>query len=177
MVDEISTRIITVPMCLRPHGSQGFIPASWFFTIIIWIYRVPHLLTSSCASYFERIGITRDQERIQRAIHAILHGVLTVTHAQLRSFPCDITLPMYLPDQEHDERVMLRQQKLAVTFREFMTRDQSFRTANSNRQELYTRVISAANTVNFLLLHHFCDPNIFFSSLTNAANLLLSRQK
>jgi len=41
MVDEISTCIITVPMCLRPHGSQGFIPAFWFFTVIIWIYRVP----------------------------------------------------------------------------------------------------------------------------------------
>src|ERR1700679_2857562 len=28
MVDEVSMLIIAVPMCLRPHGSQGFIPLS-----------------------------------------------------------------------------------------------------------------------------------------------------
>ena len=129
MVDEISTRIITVPMCLRPHGSQGFIPASWVFTVIIWFIGFPLLTSVALRQYFEQIGITRDQERIKRALHGIVHGLITVTHAQLRSFACDITLPIDLPDREYIEQVILRQQKLAVTFREFMTRDQSFRTS------------------------------------------------
>ena len=41
MVDEISMFIITVPMCLRSRGSQGFIPVSLFTIIIIWMNRVP----------------------------------------------------------------------------------------------------------------------------------------
>jgi len=123
--------------------------------------------------------MSRDQERIQRAIHGIVHGLLTVTHEQLRSFPCDITLPTDLPDKEYIERVMLRQQKLAVAFHEFMTTDQSFRTVNSNRQEFYKRVIKAAQTVNFCYFVIFVTVIycIFLSSSTNAVKLPSSRQK
>ncbi len=31
MVDELSMSTIVVPMCLRPHGSQGIIPVCLFF--------------------------------------------------------------------------------------------------------------------------------------------------
>jgi len=92
----------------------------------------------------------RDQEHIKRALHGVVYGILTVTHGQLESFSCDIELPDSddLPRQEYVDRVVKRQQKLAAAFREFMTRGQSFETANSNRQEFYTRVIKAAKMVN-----------------------------
>jgi hypothetical protein len=34
MVDELATKIITVPMCLRPEGSQGYPFCSFFFACL-----------------------------------------------------------------------------------------------------------------------------------------------
>ncbi|KAF8495544.1 hypothetical protein F5888DRAFT_1711816 [Russula emetica] len=127
MVDEISMSTITVPMCLRLRGSQGFPP--------------PDIILRD---YFEEIGRPREQKRVKRALHGIVYGLLTITHAQLNSLPCDITLPADLPDEEYVTRVIERQQKLAFAFRDFMTRGQSFGTVNNDRQEFYRRVIVAA---------------------------------
>jgi hypothetical protein len=86
---------------------------------------------------------------------------LTITHEQLNTIPCDITLPDELLDQDYLDRVIKRQEKLAFDFREFMTRDQSFETVNGDRKAFYERVIEAAKTVSLFLLH-FYNRNISF---------------
>ena len=90
-----------------------------------------------------------------------MYGVLTVTHGQLKSFPCDIELPEDLLDLEYLGRVINRQKQLVLNFHEFMTRGQSFGTVNVEREEFYKRVIVTAKEVRFFLLHDFCNRNLF----------------
>lgn len=105
-------------------------------------------------------------ESAKRAPHGLAYGILTVTHEQLNTILCHITLPDELPNQEYLDRVIDRQISLAREFREFMTRDQSFESVNGDRQTFYESVIEAAETVSFSLLHLFVIVT-YLSSSTN----------
>jgi hypothetical protein len=103
--------------------------------------------------------VVRNLEDTNKALHGLVYGLLTVTHAQLESVPCDIILPTDLDIKSDDyaKLVIERQEKLAMDFRSFMTTKQSFESVNDNRQEFYTRVVEAAKAVNLHLFHHFCN--------------------
>ena len=66
---------------------------------------------------------------------------------------------MDLPNEKYVKQAIKRQQKLARAFREFMTRGQSFRAVNGNREEFYRRVIETAKKVKFLCTLSFCERN------------------
>lgn len=91
-----------------------------------------------------------------------MYGILTVTHEQLNSFPCDVTLAEDLPDQEYLDLVVERQKQLAFAFREFMTGNQSFETVNGDREAFYGKVIKTAKRVKNFFLLHFYSRNISF---------------
>ncbi|KAI0255536.1 hypothetical protein BJV78DRAFT_1176571 [Lactifluus subvellereus] len=140
-VDEVAREILTVPMCLREDGSQGFPPPD--VALRGW-------LTSATDP--------NDQFAVAQRLHGFVYSLLTVTFNYLvviESERHDIpTLPTLTDDDlknlsqaERSEQARLvktRQGKLAVAFHECMTAGQSFETPKSYRRTFFKEVIDGA---------------------------------
>ncbi|KAH9991140.1 hypothetical protein BJV77DRAFT_554959 [Russula vinacea] len=143
MVDELGIAIITVPMCLRPHGTQGFPPPD--IDLRGWL--VPSGSVSS------------DQSAAQRRLHGFVYSLLTVTRTALETIVMENNDVPQLPNLDksdvenmsrnerevHGSYVRARQAWLAKTFRELMTTGQSFNISNAYRNTFYKDVTDLAD--------------------------------
>ncbi|KAK2460395.1 hypothetical protein APHAL10511_007560 [Amanita phalloides] len=127
MVDELSTEIITIPMCLR-LTNLGFPPPD---------IKIRDWLTG-----------TRDKNEIAKRLNAFVFSLLNVTRERLTAIggqTDDIDIFDLKASQEETEAsVVSRQAMLASRFRDRMTEGQLFETTNQYRLELYNDVINEA---------------------------------
>ncbi|KAI0288915.1 hypothetical protein B0F90DRAFT_1921694 [Multifurca ochricompacta] len=72
MVDEVATKIITVPMCLRKPGTQGFPPPD--IDLRNWLYSVKDDI---------------DPDELAKKLHGFVYALLTVTEKHLEDIESD----------------------------------------------------------------------------------------
>ncbi|KAF8310608.1 uncharacterized protein EI90DRAFT_3139371 [Cantharellus anzutake] len=128
MVDQLGKEIITVPMCLRLWGSQGFPDR----TLRNW------LLFSETTDW-QTVSEKQD-------IHELSRHDEESARKLCKEKPED-----YVP------LVIELQKRLASAFREHMTAGQSYYTSNPNREIFYHKVIELTDKVNFLSFSTFDD--------------------
>ncbi|KAI0300779.1 hypothetical protein BC826DRAFT_619486 [Russula brevipes] len=128
MVDELSTKIIMVPICLR-EGVTGFPPPD--VNLRRWLHSV------------------RDYSRnnVMDQLLCFLSSLLNVTLGRLQSIAeqDDIKGLTELIDREpkaSEETVRKRQKLLAETFRELMTNGQTFEEVNEYRRSFFDEVVA-----------------------------------
>ncbi|KAF8491845.1 hypothetical protein F5888DRAFT_1892004 [Russula emetica] len=138
MVDQLGTETITVPMCLRQRGREGFPPVD--MELRDWL-----------------VSDLGDRTAVQNRLHGFLCSLLMVAHERLETIAKEQDVPE-LPrlskeaakeryGEEPDEcmsSVVNRQKKLASAFRERMTKGQSYHSSNSDRRTFYKDVIARA---------------------------------
>ncbi|KAI0250558.1 hypothetical protein BJV78DRAFT_1218537 [Lactifluus subvellereus] len=141
IVDEVARKILTVPMCLREDGSQGFPPPD-----------------EALRGWLTSTTNPNDQFAVAQKLHGFVYSLLAVTHKYLVTIESerhDIpTLPTLTDDDidnlsqaersEQARLVKVRQGKLAGAFHECMTAGQSFQSPNSYRQTFFEEVIDRA---------------------------------
>ncbi|KAH9953569.1 hypothetical protein BC827DRAFT_1379867 [Russula dissimulans] len=125
MVDELAMQVITIPMCLREDGTQGFPPPD-------------HHLRSWLIS----IADPMDQAQVAKKLHCFITALLMVTRTRLEEIIKETMSPSNLSQKDV---VLGRQMELARTFRERMTKGQSFEASNDYRKTFYRDVISLAS--------------------------------
>ncbi|KAN0114069.1 hypothetical protein V8E52_007045 [Russula decolorans] len=136
MVDQLGMEIITVPMCLCQRRG-GFPPFDE--NLRNWL-----------------ASLSGERRSVQKMLHGFTYALLMVTYKRLETIAeeQDIDeLPLNKADagnlsqEERNEYVSMvtsRQKKLACTFREHMTKGQTYDTPNPYRNYFYTEVTNAA---------------------------------
>ncbi|KAH9954174.1 hypothetical protein BC827DRAFT_1244139 [Russula dissimulans] len=132
MVDELAMQVITIPMCLREDGTQGFPISS---------------PDNDLRGWFLSIVDRNDPDKVQWKLHGFITSLLKVTLDRLQKLTVSMTeLPF---DLSQADAVIMRQRALACAFRERMTKDQSFEASNEYRKHFYKEVTKMANVVEF----------------------------
>ncbi|KAF8492177.1 hypothetical protein F5888DRAFT_1806903 [Russula emetica] len=126
MVDQLATKIITVPVCLRPDPSTG--------------YPRPDAALRSWLLAGEISDITLGT--IRTRLHGFVYALLTVTRTTLESIDSDSENGKIT---ETKDGVELRQAKLASAFRDRMTKGQSYQGPNAYREGFYKKVTRLAD--------------------------------
>ncbi|KAI0295063.1 hypothetical protein B0F90DRAFT_1940148 [Multifurca ochricompacta] len=139
MVDEVATKVITIPMCLRSSKSQGFPPPD--IELRDWL----------CS-----VGGDSDADALSKKLHGFVYALLTVTEKRLEDIESDYQddfAPQETTTIGRDRRrprldtallVQEHQEKLAKAFREHMTVDQGFRSSNDYRRDFFKAVVDEA---------------------------------
>ncbi|KAK2463837.1 hypothetical protein APHAL10511_004142 [Amanita phalloides] len=135
IVDELSKEIITLPTCLRAHGSDGFPPPD--DNIRDWLFRPINL---------------RSKDSSAKSLHAFVHSLLCVTLETLKSIAEHSNYPITaFPFHANDivghipKSGKNRQRALASAFRELLTKGYSFWNPSTDRVKFYTAVMMMAN--------------------------------
>lgn len=82
VVDELSKRIITVPMCLRGDGSEG--SPLRFLSLEPYLYKPGFPRDSDLRQWL--LSGQRDQRAIKRKLHGFIFSVLAITQKHLEGF-------------------------------------------------------------------------------------------
>jgi hypothetical protein len=107
-----------------------------------------------------------DQVAARKRLHAFLYALLNVTRTTLEDIETKSNEGKPAETEtETEEGVIRRQEKLAKTFRDRMTEDQSFHGSNNYRKDFYNRVTESADKVNFHGFPYFGEDDSFSSSL------------
>ena len=85
--------------------------------------------------------VTKDM--IRKKLHGLIYALLSVTHTTLESIEVEIENVIKTPKTKDD--VIKRQEKLASTFRNLMTKGQSFQGPNTYRNDFYKKVTQLAD--------------------------------
>jgi len=165
MVDELSKKIITVPMCLRGVYSQG--------TALFGSSQFSMLICYNIAGYPPPDDSLRDwlilgredQLSVRLRLHAFIHSLLTVTLKHLESFDDAMSsesspnCPLNNVDQfaigssfSGSDDKMERMEKLAIAFHDHMTEGQRFQNTCLYRKVFYEEVMERAKGVSFVLI-------------------------
>jgi hypothetical protein len=170
MVDQVSTKIITIPMCLRGEGTKGLIfhPRSLLCILIFLSSKGFPPADSVLRNWLHQARGPENQNVVAKKLRGFLASLFSVTAKQLKVLQAELLshgaahmpeLPKLtkegfnkLPDSERDELVSLlkaRQEILAAAFRDCMTRGQSFEDPNEYRRKFFQEVVDAADKVSF----------------------------
>ncbi|KAI0286398.1 hypothetical protein BC826DRAFT_90903 [Russula brevipes] len=120
MVDELSKKVITVPICLRKDGAGGFPPPD--SALREWLLSRPW-----------------EQETIMTRLRGFVYSLLTVTRERLEG----------LLNGDRNEVIrggngIIDLEKLATTFHDRMAEGQSFQRAGQYRQDFFQNVCDRA---------------------------------
>lgn len=140
MVDQVATKVVTIPMCLRGEAQriQGFPPAD--NALRNWLYTLNN---------------TMDRGRLAMKVHGFLLSLFTVTSTRLKellSKPRSQRMPLR-PDipasntkgTNMRDELETRQESLAQAFRDRMTCEQTFYFPNEYRRTFFQDVVDAAD--------------------------------
>ncbi|KAM6503962.1 hypothetical protein JOM56_000905 [Amanita muscaria] len=125
MVDQMALEIITVPMCLRAHGTRGFPPPD------------QHLR--------DWLSGTTDKVLVEKKVEAFIYSLLTILLEHLKVIEESNQPTKAFGKSKAGVNVIQRQKFLAHAFRANMSEGQSFQTSNQYRQSFYDAVITEAN--------------------------------
>ncbi|KAI0295042.1 hypothetical protein B0F90DRAFT_1820770 [Multifurca ochricompacta] len=131
MVDEVATKIITIPICLRSSKSQGFPPPD--IELRNWL----------CS-----VGGDSDPDAPSKKLHGFVYALLTITekHDVAPQESTTIGRDRGRPRLDTALLVQEHQEKLAKAFREHMTVGQGFRSSNDYRKYSFKAVVDEATT-------------------------------
>jgi hypothetical protein len=169
MVDQVSMKILTIPMCLRGEGTKGltFHP-SLLSCILISLSSKGFPPADKALRNWLCNNDSQSQSMVAKKLHGFLSSLFSVTTSRLKVLQTELLshgaahvpeLPKLtkegirkLPDSERDELVSLskaRQEILAAAFRDRMTHGQTFEAPNEYRRGFFQDEVDAAEDVSF----------------------------
>lgn len=181
MVDQVSKKVVTIPMCLHDQDTSSMM----FYTIcslscmlmFCSLKGFPPPDRILCNWLLTLNGLT-DRNLVMKNLHVLLYSLFAVTNKHLAVLLAELShstthileLPKLtkedirkLPESKQAELISLtksRQESLAVAFHDQMAQGQSVEAPNKYRKHFFEEVVDAARKVSISKGSTFClnDP-------------------
>ncbi|KAF8260133.1 hypothetical protein EI94DRAFT_1812105 [Lactarius quietus] len=126
MVDQVAIKVVTIPMCLRGDERKSIPPADMVLR-----------------QWFETLS--EDRNTVGKKVHGLFWALFTVTSERLKSLETELRLESRSDNLSDLGALEARQEALAWTFHDCMTREQSFWAPNHYRRKFFKDVIERAD--------------------------------